>query len=186
MLLLLRLVIGWLLPLALAAVFSLTALIQPPNEPVQANLSQPMPAFAGPVIINRRAPFDPPFTGIQQLDSARLGGQPVLLSFWASWSGLCSDESAMMQRVWNDYRGQGVLLVGVAVHDAQPNARAFIERNRLTFPTLIDTTLAIGQAFALSDIPERIFVSRSGTIVRRHVGAIDEPTLRRYLDELLR
>ena len=58
----------------------------------------------------------------------------MVLNFWASWCPPCRAEMPAFERIWQEYRDQGVIFVGVAgVLDTEEDARAFAEKVGVTY-----------------------------------------------------
>jgi cytochrome c biogenesis protein CcmG/thiol:disulfide interchange protein DsbE len=117
----------------------------------------------------------------------RLGGhagQPVVVNFWASWCVPCEDEAPVLERVSRRYQGR-VDFIGVDVQDTDANARAFLERHRVTYPNGPDPSGVISIDYGMSGVPESYFVNRDGQIVRKWAGPLDEAKLVSFVEELL-
>lgn len=165
---------GWLVLMALSVAFGVVVASQPDRRPIQADLDEPTPPF-------QLRPFSGPPLSLESLR-----GRPVMLAFWASWSGLCSAQAELTERVWADYRGRGLAIIAVATHDYDHNARVFARVNKLTFAIGLDPDQTIARRFGLIDIPQYAFIDGRGHTIRRHIGALTEAELRANLDELLR
>src|SRR5919202_4291686 len=74
---------------------------------------------------------------------AALRGRPAIVNFWASWCGPCRREAGELARLARALHDRASL-VGVNWNDKAQNARAFIRRNRWTFPNLRDADGAVG------------------------------------------
>lgn len=129
----------------------------------------------------------PPFD-LERLDapgrisSADFRGRPYVLNFWASWCIPCREEAPILSKVAG--RGSGPpVFVGVNILDGREEALEFLEEFKIRYPNVRDAR-GVFRAFGVAGIPETIFVSKDGRIVGRWIGAIEEPTLRRLLDEL--
>ena len=113
-----------------------------------------------------------------------LSGKVVVVNFFASWCVPCKEEAPALVRVWERYRGSGVVFVGVVYQDAPEAARAFHERMGQTWPIGLDEGSRTAIAFGVFGIPESYFIGRDGVIAGRHIGAIDEATLITAIDRL--
>jgi cytochrome c biogenesis protein CcmG/thiol:disulfide interchange protein DsbE len=122
---------------------------------------------------------------------ADLRGRPVVVNFWASWSEDARAEAPRLERLWREYRGRGLAMLGVAIHeqptarDPDQNPRAFARRFGLTYPVGHDRSGEISHAFGVTGVPETVLIAPDGEIVFRSVGLLDEAALRRALAALL-
>lgn len=87
---------------------------------------------------------------------------PVVIDFWATWCGPCKQLSPVLERLAGEYGGRWVL----AKIDVDANQR-------------------IAGAVGVQSIPTVIGVVK-GQPVPLFMGALPEPQVRQYLDELLR
>jgi cytochrome c biogenesis protein CcmG/thiol:disulfide interchange protein DsbE len=140
------------------------------NVPVP---TRPAPAFTLPL-----------FEG-GQFDLAANKGKPVLVNFWASWCIPCEEEAPALEAMSKAYKDR-VVFVGVNVQDTDPLARGFLKRFNVTYPNGRDASGTIAVDYGMSGVPETYFVDRSGQLVRKWQGPLDEPRLRQFLDDLLR
>lgn len=115
-----------------------------------------------------------------------LHGQVVVVNFWASWCLPCHDEAPLLERVWREYKGKGVVFVGVNVNDVTAKAMAFIEEFTITYPNGPDPYDRISRAYHRTGVPETYFIGKDGRLVKQYIGPIAEASLRAVLEELLR
>jgi cytochrome c biogenesis protein CcmG, thiol:disulfide interchange protein DsbE len=113
-------------------------------------------------------------------DLASLRGRPVVLNFWASWCEPCKQEAKALEHAWRQYKGQGVVFVGVDYHDVTGDARRFLEHHGVTYLAVLDGSGRIGDRYGLTGVPETFFVDRRGRLVGDHIlGPI---TLEKWAD----
>jgi cytochrome c biogenesis protein CcmG, thiol:disulfide interchange protein DsbE len=106
---------------------------------------------------------------------ASVRGKPVVMNFWASWCGPCKSEAAALEQRWQKYRSQGVVFLGVDYNDVSGDAKKFLSRHGVTYPTLLDGSGMIGDRYGLTGVPETYFIDRNGRIVGDHIlGPITE------------
>lgn len=147
---------------------------------------QPITGLSGITMVNRPAPaFNlTTFKGttISQKD---LKGKPVVLNFWASWCPPCRIEAPLIEKTWRAYKKRGVIFIGVNVQDRKKDALSYIQEFDITYPNGPDPTGELSIDYGVSGLPVTFFVSRTGKIVRRHVGAINKRTLIRSIEEII-
>lgn len=137
-------------------------------------------------VTTRPAPtFSAPLFDGGQFDLAATRGKPVLVNFWASWCIPCEEEAATLEKLSRAYKDR-VVFIGVNVQDTDPLARGFLKKFGVTYPNGRDVSGAISVEYGMSGVPESYFVDRSGQLVRKWQGPLDEPRLRQFLDDLLR
>jgi cytochrome c biogenesis protein CcmG/thiol:disulfide interchange protein DsbE len=121
---------------------------------------------------------------------ADLKGKVVLVNVWASWCVPCEDEAPALEKIWRDYRGRDLVILGIDVRDLTSDATSFIRRHKLTYPSLRDGDgNDTEDAFQTSGVPESFLIDRDGNIAWRFIGPLDrEPYLtdfRRVIDSVL-
>lgn len=130
-----------------------------------------------------RSPVAPAFT-LPRLDTegelslASLRGKAVLLNFWASWCLPCKEEAPRLQKGWERWQGKGVVFVGVDAQDLRSDARRFLRRYGITYPSVYDGNGSTLGRYGVTGFPETFFVGRDGRLVGERVqGVISEDQL---------
>jgi cytochrome c biogenesis protein CcmG, thiol:disulfide interchange protein DsbE len=114
--------------------------------------------------------------GTGTLRLASLRGKAVVLNFWASWCGPCKSEAPVLERLWQQYRGKGVVFVGIDSNDASSDARRFVSAHGITYPVVSDKNgLVAANSYDIDSLPVTYFVDRRGRLVGTHVlGAVNK------------
>lgn len=125
-----------------------------------------------------------------------LRGKAVVLNFWASWCVPCRDEAPALQRVWENYRDRGLVVIGVDYVDTDADAKKFIAEFKQTYPNGPDLGTRISQAYRISGVPETYFIDREGRLLQgidasgrvkgNYIGPVPESVLIERVEELLR
>jgi len=128
-----------------------TAPAAPPFDPDRAVVGSPAPEIVLPTTDGRTVRL------------ADLRGRPVVLNFFASWCRPCEEEMPALEALARDGR---VGVVGVTYRDSPADARAFVKRLGVTFPTLIDddTASAVARAYGVRSPPMTFFIDSRGRI----------------------
>jgi cytochrome c-type biogenesis protein CcmF len=114
-----------------------------------------------------------------------LRGQVVVVNFWATWCKPCQDELPDLQAVWEKYREQGVIVVGVAFDDDAGQVQEMATQFGLTYPVGIDTGSRISAAYGVTGVPETFVIDAQGKITRVFIGQVSATQLQAELDGLL-
>ncbi len=121
----------------------------------------------------------------QRLQLSDFRGQVVLLNFWASWCPPCRVEAPVLQRAAERLDSAGLIVIGIDVWDDETQARAFLDEFGVTYPNVEDTTRSIPVEFGVTGLPETFVISRSGVLVSRWVGPINDEQLADLVAPLL-
>lgn len=111
-------------------------------------------------------------------------GKVVIVNFFASWCVPCKEEAPHLVRTWERYRTADVIFIGIVYQDEPQAAREFHRRMGQTWPIALDDNARTAIAFGVFGIPETFFIDKRGVVAGRHIGAIDELTLRTAIDRL--
>lgn len=118
-----------------------------------------------------------------------LRGRVVLLNIWASWCPPCRAEMPAMQRVWEEYQEQGVVVLAInsTVQDTPVDAQNFVNENNLTFPIPLDISGEVTHLYRVSSLPTSFFIGADG-IIREVVigGPMAEALLRSRIEQLVK
>lgn len=109
-----------------------------------------------------------------QLGMGDLKGKAVVVNFWASWCVPCRDEAPVLQKTYERYRDQGLVVLGVDVNDFRQDARRFMKRYGITYPVVYDGKGSTVGKWGVRGFPETFFVDRTGKLVGERIeGAVD-------------
>ncbi len=94
-----------------------------------------------------------------------LKGKALVVNFWASWCVPCRDEAPALQRAWEKYKDQGVLILGIDYVDTEPEAKKFIADFKQNYPNGPDLGTRISQAYHITGVPETYFIGKDGKLL---------------------
>jgi len=135
------------------------------------------PDFILPVLTQNAAP-----SATQSLAQRR--GRPVVLNFWASWCPPCRTEIPLLQNYHERHQNAGPLILGINYQENRRQVESFVRQSALTFPVLLDESGQVGQLYRVTALPTTYFINADGTVAARHVGALTEALLDRYLAQM--
>jgi cytochrome c biogenesis protein CcmG, thiol:disulfide interchange protein DsbE len=104
-------------------------------------------------------------------------GKVVVLNFWATWCGPCRAEMPAFHNVYAELHERGVEVF--AITDEPLDAlRGFLEKNRITFPVLVDAQRKVFDHYRVNGLPQTFVIDREGRIVKHWTDAVVESDLR--------
>ena len=112
-----------------------------------------------------------PISGPDLMDTARtislddFAGKVVAVNIWGQWCGPCRSEMLQLQKVYDQTRDEGVVVLGINVRDNDIEApRDFVTDRGITFPSLYDpamrTMIAFGGRYPTTVIPSTVVLDR--------------------------
>lgn len=77
------------------------------------------------------------------------------------------------------------MIVAVDLREPAQQVAAFAEEHQLPFPIVLDSDGGAAQRYHVQGVPTSFVIDREGIIREMHIGAKDEDTIRRMVEELL-
>jgi thiol-disulfide isomerase/thioredoxin len=116
-----------------------------------------------------------------------LRGNPIVVNKWASWCPPCRDEFPVFQRV-SVALGREVAFLGVDSDDNDDDARAFLGRYPVSYPSYRDPEERVARVFkGHLAFPTTAFYDARGKLAFVHQGPYDsDAALRRDIEEYAR
>jgi peroxiredoxin len=115
-----------------------------------------------------------------------LKGKVLLVNAWATWCPPCVIEMPGFQRVYEDYRDQGFLVLGVSRdHEGPEKVRAFLQQKGITYPVAMAAQADLGGITEVQTLPTSYLIGRDGTIRHKVEGLYAGPVLRLAVKRLL-
>jgi peroxiredoxin len=112
--------------------------------------------------------FEMKFTDGQKTKLSELRGQIVILQFTASWCSVCRLEMPHLEKdVWQKYKDQSVLLIGVDRDEPLETVIAFQKKIGTTYPLALDPGANIFGLFANKEagVTRNVVIDKTGKIV---------------------
>lgn len=134
----------------------------------------------------------PDFTVLDK-DGKRIGlsdqfGKPIVINFWATWCPPCKQELPDFDKLYREY-GDKVTFMMVNLTDGKretvDGTKSFVSKNGYSFPVYFDTVYEGADAYNVSSIPQTTFIDKNGNIYTTRIGAMNEATLRSYINAIL-
>jgi peroxiredoxin len=118
-----------------------------------------------------------------------LRGKVVLVNFWATWCPPCRKELPSMERLWRQFKDEGLVVLGVNVGETGDEVFAFSKglETPLTFPLLLDEDSAVAQSWPVKGLPTTFLIDKQGRMAFGVIGGreFDSPAIVRQVRELL-
>jgi cytochrome c biogenesis protein CcmG, thiol:disulfide interchange protein DsbE len=118
----------------------------------------------------------PRLQGDGSVSLTSLRGKTVVLNFFASWCNPCKREAPVLERLWQQDRSHGLVVVGVDANDSRGDARRFVRVHGVTYPVVFDHDARIAaNRYAVANLPVTYVLNPNGRIVGGQIlGPVSE------------
>jgi cytochrome c biogenesis protein CcmG/thiol:disulfide interchange protein DsbE len=94
-------------------------------------------------------------------------GKVVVINFWASWCGPCRAEAPAFESLWQQYKDQDVVFLGITYADNPADSLRFMEEYGMTYLNAEDGRSEVSKnLFHIQGVPETFVIDRDGNISR--------------------
>jgi len=111
-------------------------------------------------------------------------GKIVVLDFWAAWCGPCRVEIPRLQKLHEEYKEKGVVIIGVNLDRDKASAEKMLKDNNITFLQLRDEEGKVSNMYGVTAIPTLVIIDENGNVVDYLVGVQSEDTLKGVIDSI--
>ncbi len=124
----------------------------------------------------------------KKIGSDEIKGKLVLLNFWATWCPPCRLEMPSMERLYKEFKGDGLEIVAVNFMESEKPIRSFLKENGFTFPVLFDKKGEIAQSYGVHALPVTFLIGRNGNLLAKSMGYKDwhAEKMRHFFKSLLK
>jgi peroxiredoxin len=120
----------------------------------------------------------------ETMELGAFDGRPVFVNFWATWCFTCVTEMPAIQRVFEAY-GDEIVVLGVNVGERPADARTFAENNEITYDLLLDSDQSVTRAYLVQAMPASFVIRPDGVVDTAWYGPITEAEIWGLIDPLL-
>jgi len=108
----------------------------------------------------------------KEITPESFGGKVLVLNFWATWCGPCLEELPSLNRFQQDFRNNGVVVVGISIDKNEQKYRNFLKRIPMSFQTARDAKADIAAEYGTFQYPET-YIIKDGRVMRKYGEAED-------------
>ena len=110
-------------------------------------------------------------------------GKTVFLNFWATWCSPCKAEMPDIQKLYEEFQQEDVVILGVAAPNlgrekSEEGIKGFLEENGYTYPVVMDTEAEVFQAYGINSFPTTFMIDKDGNVFGYIPGQLSEETMR--------
>lgn len=98
------------------------------------------------------------------VDLKALRGRVVLVNFWATWCEPCRDEMPALTRLRERMKDRPFDVLAVNYGESNPKIAAFLEREKLSLPVLLDPDKAAAGRWNAKGLPMTFLVDARGRV----------------------
>lgn len=104
------------------------------------------------------------------LSLKKLRGEVVFLNFWATWCVPCRQEMPTMEKLYQEFKERGLVVVAVNYRETKEEIQKFVDELGLTFPVLVDRDGRVSETYGVWSIPLSYFIDRKGDFIGKVSG----------------
>lgn len=123
-----------------------------------------------------------------ELVLADFRGKPLVLNFWATWCPPCVTELPLLDGFHRERSSAGWTVLALAVDSPTP-VREFLLKRPLAMPVALAGLDGVAFGRSLGNLqgglPFTVVIDRSGQIRKRHLGALKEPDIETWKQEIV-
>jgi len=109
---------------------------------------------------------------------AKLKDKPVLLDFWATWCGPCRKAMPAVEKMYQDFKEQGLVVLAVDAGEERAVVEEFLKKTPMPYPVALSGESKITESYHVGAFPTFVMIGRDGKIAAHLIGYGGEAELR--------
>ena len=117
-------------------------------------------------------------------DVPRLEGKVTLIDFWASWCAPCKAAFPEMDKLYQEFGGEGFQVIAVSVDQKERSMQQFLDRRKPFFTTVHDSSQKLVEQAGIQVMPTSFMIDKKGVIRFAHEGWQGKKSVRNLTQEI--
>jgi peroxiredoxin len=113
-------------------------------------------------------------------------GQPVWLTFGASWCQPCRAENPDIKATAEKYADSGLVVLAVFISEDEAAVKDYADRVGLGYLKVADPSTTLASQYRILGIPSHFFIDRQGVLQAMKIGSLDVPTMETAVEGIQR
>lgn len=107
-----------------------------------------------------------------------------MVNFWTTWCPYCRKEMPVLEKVYQEYRDQGLVILGVDIKETPEEVEKFLQEVKVSFPIVMDKDGEVFKAYWGTAIPTTFILDRQGFVFFKFVGEMQQEQIEEVLRQL--
>ena len=113
-------------------------------------------------------------------------GQPVWLTFGASWCQPCRAENPDIKATAEKYADAGLVVLAVFISEDEAAVKDYADRVGLDYLKVADPATKLASQYRILGIPSHYFIDREGVLQTMKIGSLDVPSMEAAIEGIKR
>lgn len=112
-------------------------------------------------------------------------GKGVIVNFWATYCPPCIREMPAIERQYQKYKEQGLVVIGVNTGEGRVTVQGYVNRLGVTYPIGLDPNFEVTNLYKTDPLPRTIFIDPEGKVKNVILGEMKETTIEENIAQIL-
>jgi Peroxiredoxin len=113
-------------------------------------------------------------------------GQPVWLTFGASWCQPCRAENPDIQAAYAKAKASGLEVLAVFMSEDASAVKDYADRVGLTYDKVADPDTTLASQYRILGIPSHFFIDKAGVLQQMKIGSLDQAGMEQAIQNISR
>ncbi|MDR0676842.1 MAG: TlpA family protein disulfide reductase [Elusimicrobiota bacterium] len=113
-------------------------------------------------------------------------GKVIILDFWATWCPPCQEEIPGFNKLYEEYKLQGLEIVGVSLDSKDVSVvKKFANEYAIKYHLVMGNDQIAKNYGGITAIPTTFIIDKNGNIVNKHIGFVSKESFEKEIKKLL-